>query len=66
MEKVRILVRFVVVLVMIPLMTVQPSFAWGREGHMMINRLAGGSAALGCAGVFAVEGSAGCAGILRA
>jgi hypothetical protein len=41
MEKVRILVRFVVVLVMIPLMTVQPSFAWGREGHMMINRLAG-------------------------
>ncbi len=41
MNKVRNVVRFVVAAVMVPLMTVQPSFAWGREGHMMINRLAG-------------------------
>ncbi len=32
---------------------------------MIINRLAGGRTAVGCAGVFAVERSAGCAGVLR-
>jgi hypothetical protein len=43
MKKVRDVVRLIVAAVMVPLMMVQPSFAWGREGHMMINRLAGAS-----------------------
>ena len=41
MKKFRDLIRFIVSAALVPLMTVQPSFAWGREGHMMINRLAG-------------------------
>ncbi|HEV2709081.1 MAG TPA: S1/P1 nuclease [Edaphobacter sp.] len=32
--------RFVMAWAMVPLMTVQFSFGWGREGHSMINRLA--------------------------
>jgi len=35
------LVRFVVASAMVPVMMVQPSFAWGGDGHKMINRLAG-------------------------
>lgn len=41
MKKFRDLIRFIVSAALVPLMTAQPSFAWGREGHMMINRLAG-------------------------
>ena len=41
MTKIRDVVRFVVAAAMVPLITVQPPFAWGRDGHMMINRLAG-------------------------
>ncbi len=33
-------VRFVVAAGLVPLMTVQPSFGWGADGHSMINRLA--------------------------
>jgi hypothetical protein len=33
-------VRFVMASAMLPLMTVQPSFGWGIDGHRMINRLA--------------------------
>jgi hypothetical protein len=33
-------VRFVVAAGLMPLVTVQPSFGWGAEGHSMINRLA--------------------------
>jgi hypothetical protein len=33
-------VRFVIAAAMVPLMTVQPSFGWGADGHRMINRLA--------------------------
>lgn len=33
-------VRFVVAAAMVPVMTAQPSFAWGSDGHRMINRLA--------------------------
>lgn len=40
MMKHRGVVRFVVAAAMVPLMTVQPSFGWGADGHMMINRLA--------------------------
>lgn len=32
--------RFMVAAAMVPLMTVQPSFGWGADGHSMINRLA--------------------------
>jgi len=32
--------RFVMAWAMVPLVAVQPSFGWGREGHSMINRLA--------------------------
>ncbi len=32
--------RFVVASALVPWMTVQPSFAWGGDGHRMINRLA--------------------------
>lgn len=35
------MVRVAVAIVLLPLLLVQLSFAWGREGHMMINRLAG-------------------------
>jgi hypothetical protein len=33
-------VRFVVAAAMVPVMMVQPSLAWGTDGHKMINRLA--------------------------
>ncbi|WP_263365331.1 S1/P1 nuclease [Edaphobacter bradus] len=36
----REVVRFVVAAAMVPVMTVQPSFAWGADGHRMISRLA--------------------------
>jgi len=34
-------VRVSVTAALLPMMTVQQSLAWGRDGHMMINRLAG-------------------------
>jgi hypothetical protein len=34
-------IRLVVAVAMVPLMTVEQSFAWGSDGHKMINRLAG-------------------------
>lgn len=40
MRKVGGLVRFAVAAALVPLMAVQPSLAWGRDGHGMINRLA--------------------------
>jgi hypothetical protein len=33
--------RFSVAVVLLPIVTAQPSFAWGVDGHKMINRLAG-------------------------
>src|SRR5450755_300720 len=33
--------RFAAALTLLPVILVQPSFAWGPDGHMMINRLAG-------------------------
>ncbi len=33
--------RFAAALTLLPVMLVQPGFAWGPDGHMMINRLAG-------------------------
>ena len=33
--------RIVAAVVLLPMMLVQQSFAWGMDGHMMINRLAG-------------------------
>ncbi len=41
MTKISGMVRFVVAAAMVPVMMVQPSFAWGGDGHRMINRLAG-------------------------
>jgi len=41
MTKMGGVVRFVVAAAMVPLMMVQQSFAWGMDGHKMINRLAG-------------------------
>ena len=41
MLQVSSLVRGVVAVCLLPLMTVQQAFAWGSDGHMMINRLAG-------------------------
>jgi hypothetical protein len=35
--------RFAVALSLLPILIVQPAFAWGLDGHMMINRLAGAS-----------------------
>jgi hypothetical protein len=35
------IVRVAVAVMLMPLMLVQQGFAWGRDGHMMINRLAG-------------------------
>ena len=40
MTKIGGMVRFVVAATMVPVMMVQPSLAWGRDGHRMINRLA--------------------------
>ncbi len=33
--------RLAAVLLLLPLLTVQPAFGWGSDGHMLINRLAG-------------------------
>ena len=33
--------RFSAALLLLPLLTVQPAFGWGADGHMLINRLAG-------------------------
>ncbi len=41
MTKISDMVRLVVAAAMVPVMMVQPSFAWGGDGHRMINRLAG-------------------------
>ena len=35
--------RMAVAVALLPLMTVQQSFAWGMDGHKIINRLAGGA-----------------------
>ncbi len=40
MTKFGSVVRFVVAAAMVPVMMVQPSLAWGGDGHRMINRLA--------------------------
>ena len=40
MTKIGGVVRFVVAAAMVPVMMVQPSLAWGTDGHKMINRLA--------------------------
>jgi hypothetical protein len=40
MTKIDGMVRFVVAAAMVPVMMVQPSLAWGTDGHKMINRLA--------------------------
>jgi hypothetical protein len=37
------MMRIAAAATLLPVMLVQQSFAWGREGHMMINRLAGGA-----------------------
>ncbi len=41
MTKIGSVVRGIVAAAMVPVMMVQPSFAWGGDGHRMINRLAG-------------------------
>ena len=33
--------RFLAALLLLPLLTIQPAFGWGSDGHMLINRLAG-------------------------
>lgn len=40
MQKFGRVIRFVVASAMVPWFAVQPSFAWGADGHKMINRLA--------------------------
>jgi hypothetical protein len=40
MTKIGSMLRFVVAAAMVPVMMVQPSLAWGTDGHKMINRLA--------------------------
>jgi hypothetical protein len=40
MTRFRDAIRLVVAVAMVPLMAVEPSFAWGSDGHKMINRLA--------------------------
>jgi hypothetical protein len=40
MMKIGGMVRFAVAAAMVPVMMVQPSLAWGTDGHKMINRLA--------------------------
>lgn len=41
MPKFARVIRFVMASALVPWMSVQPSFAWGGDGHRMINRLAG-------------------------
>lgn len=36
----RAAMRFAMAVALVPMMTVQPGFGWGREGHMLVNRLA--------------------------
>ena len=43
MQKFGRVIRFVVASAMVPWFAVQPSFAWGADGHRMINRLAAAS-----------------------
>jgi hypothetical protein len=43
MRKIQALVRMMAAVVLLPMMLVQQSFAWGMDGHMLINRLAGGA-----------------------
>lgn len=43
MTRFRDVARFVVAAAMVPVMMVQPSFAWGSDGHRMINLLAAAS-----------------------
>ena len=33
--------RLSAALLLLPLLSVQPAFGWGADGHMLINRLAG-------------------------
>jgi hypothetical protein len=40
MQKIARVIRFIVASAMVPWFAVQPSFAWGADGHKMINRLA--------------------------
>jgi len=40
MSKIARVIRFVVASALVPWISVQPSFAWGGDGHKMINRLA--------------------------
>jgi S1/P1 Nuclease. len=40
MRKVARALRFAVAVALVPSLSVQPSFAWGADGHKMINRLA--------------------------
>jgi hypothetical protein len=41
MKKALCILRIMAALVLLPVMLVQQSFAWGSDGHMMINRIAG-------------------------
>ena len=41
MKKIVGLVRLAAAVALVPVMLVQQSFAWGLDGHMMVNRLAG-------------------------
>jgi hypothetical protein len=41
MKKALRILRIMAALVLLPVMLVQQSFAWGMDGHMMINRIAG-------------------------
>ncbi len=43
MSRLSTTLRFAAAVCLLPLMTAQQSFAWGLEGHTMINRLAGGA-----------------------
>jgi hypothetical protein len=40
MQRLRTLVRFGAAVALLPLMAAPPTYGWGLEGHMMINRLA--------------------------
>jgi hypothetical protein len=41
MNQAQSFLRFVAAIVLLPVMLVQQSFAWGSDGHILINRLAG-------------------------
>ena len=40
MQKIARVFRFVVATAMVPWFAVQPSFAWGADGHRMVSRIA--------------------------